>query len=299
MPTCVQLKDLTKCYGSAVALSGLCLEVQTGEVLGLLGPNGAGKTTTLYLLTGLIRPTSGQVMVFERNLERHFIEIAGRMGVVVERPAFYGYLSARDNLKLLARLSGREVTVDRALDLVGLLRVARQKVAGYSHGMRQRLALAQALLTEPELLVLDEPTSGLDIESSQEMLRLLRHLAKEANVTIIFSSHMMHEVEALCDRVAIINRGRLVACEETESLLSYDSTHVDVLLDAPEAAAKRLAEQDWVEEAALEGFTVRVTLDGATVHQLTAFLVAGGYRISGIIPRRRTLQEYFLKVLNP
>jgi ABC-2 type transport system ATP-binding protein len=221
------------------------------------------------------------------------------MGVVVERPTFYNYLSARDNLKLLARLSGRDVTVDRALDLVGLLRVSRQKVGAYSHGMRQRLALAQALLTEPELLVLDEPTNGLDVESAQEMLRLLRRLAKDAKVTVIFSSHVMNEVEALCDRVAIINRGRLVACDETESLLSYDLTQVDVLVEAPEAVTKKLNEQDWVEQAELEGGKIRVTLGDASVHQLTAFLVTGGYHVSGIIPRRRTLQEYFLKVLKP
>ena len=148
-------------------------------------------------------------------------------------------------------------------------------------------------------MLLDEPTSGLDVESTQEILRLLRFLADDAKVTIVVSSHMLHEVETLCDRVAILNQGRLLACEETNALLSYDQSHVEILVDAPEAAAKRLAEQPWVESAELSAGLVVVRLHpGSTPHQLTTFLVGSGYKITGIIPRRRTLQDYFLKVLN-
>lgn len=272
--------------------------MEPGEVFALLGPNGAGKSTTLAMLTGLLRPTSGSISIFGKDLGKHFLEIAPRMGVVVERPAFYEHLSVRRTLILAARLAQREVTVDRTLDLVGLLPLGGERVGRLSHGLRQRLALALALLTEPELLILDEPTNGLDVESTQELLRLLRSLADAANVTIVFSSHMLHEVEMLCDRVAVLNKGRLVACERTEALLSYDQSSVEVLLDAPEAAAKQLRAQSWVDAVEVKPGRLHVHLNGAKAHTLTTFLVGAGYKLSGVIPRRRTLQEYFLKALN-
>jgi len=297
MPTCVETTDLTKCYGNVVAVGGLSLEIDAGEVFGLLGPNGAGKSSTLYMLTGLVRPTSGGVTIFGKDLRRGFLEIAGRMGVLVERPSFYNHMTARDNLLLLACLCGRRVTVDRALDRVGMLWAANQKVATFSHGMRQRLGLAQALLTEPELLILDEPTNGLDAESTRDTLRLLRLLAEQAKVTIIVSSNLLHEVETLCDRVAIMNRGRLLACERTDKLLSYDPKQVEVLVESPESATKRLKEQPWVASVEQHHGKISVKLGEANIHQLTSFLISSGYIVSGIIPQRRSLQDFFLKVL--
>ena len=238
MACCIQTTELTKCYGNTVAVGGLSLEVESGEIFGLLGPNGAGKSTTLYMLTGLVPPSSGSISIFGKDLRRGFLEIANRMGVLVARPALYDHLSVRQNLILLSKLARREVTVDRALDLVGLLEESHKKVGTISTGMLQRLGLAQAILTEPELLILDEPASGLDVESKQEIFKLLRRLASEAKVTIVLSSHLMHEVEEVCDRVAVINKGRLVSCDRTDALLSYDQKNVDVLLDYPEAAAE-------------------------------------------------------------
>ena len=298
MAVCIQIVELVKRYGSTLAVDHLNLEVQAGEVLGLLGPNGAGKSTTIGMLVGLIHPTSGSVSVFGKDLRRHYLEIMSRLGVVCERPSFYGHLSARENLVILARLARREVTIDKALDRVGLLDVASKRVQTLSMGMRQRLGLAQALLLEPELLILDEPANGLDPEATREMLVLLRHLANEAFVTIVFSSHMLHDVEELCDRVAIINKGRLITCERTDALLSYDQTHAEVLMDAAEAAARRLADLAWVVSVEARPGRLDVVLRDANIHQLNSFLLNTGYRVAGIMPRRRTLQDYFLKVLN-
>ncbi len=298
MPVCIQTANLTKCYGSVVAVSGLSLDIQMGEVVGLLGANGAGKSTTLYMLAGLAPPTSGTVSLFGKDICRNFLQIAPRMGVLTERPSFFDYLTARRNLMVLADLAGKEITVDRALDRVGLLQAAGRRVGTFSLGMRQRLGLAQALLTEPELLLLDEPTSGLDPESTQDILALLRRLSNEANVTIVFSSHMLHEVENLADRVAILNKGRLLAIEPTEKLLSWDLSRVELLVDAPDTVAKRLLEQTWITEATALSGRVEVVLNDATVHQLAGFLLGSGFVVSGIIPRRRTLQDYFIKVLN-
>lgn len=298
MAVCIQISNLTKCYGPVVAVGGLSLDIEQGEVVGLLGPNGAGKSTTLHMLSGLCPATSGGITVFGKDLHASFLDVAPRMGVLVERPAFYDYMSARRNLLLLASLSRREVAVDQALDRVGLLYAANRRVGGFSQGMRQRLGIAQALMTEPELLILDEPANSLDAESAQDVLRMLRALASEARVTIVVASHMLHEVETLCNRVAILNRGRLVACEPTDSLLSYDQSQVDLLVDAPGAAARHLRDQEWVESAEQVSGRVAVRLTNANVHQLTAFLVSGGFKLSGVIPRRRTLRDYFLKVLN-
>lgn len=298
MPPCIQVQNLTKYYGPVAAVDTLNFEVEQGEIFGLLGPNGAGKSTTLHMLTGLVRPSSGRIAIFGKNLRRNRLEIAQRMGVLVERPAFYDHLTVAWNLQILSKLAGKAVTIDRALDMVELLHVADVKVGALSQGLRQRLGLAQAFLTEPELLVLDEPTSGLDAEHSQEIWKLLRRLADKAHVTIVLSSHAMHEVEALCDRVAILNQGKLVSCDRTDALLSFDQSIVEVLIDGPDAAARRLSEEDWVESVEPKPGRLVVRMRSPDTHKLITTLVGAGYKLSGVIPRRRTLQEYFLKALN-
>lgn len=292
------MAGLTKRYGAVTAVRDLSLEVQTGEILGLLGPNGAGKSTTLSMLAGLTPRTAGMIAVFGRDMPKKFLEIAPRMGVLMERPAFYEFLSVRRNLKALAALSQRDVTLDRVLDMTGLLPLAGVRVGRLSAGSRQRLGLAQALLTEPELLLLDEPARGLDVEASQEVFQLLRRLADDAGVTVVVSSHMLQEVESLCDRVAVLNRGSLVACEATADLLLADAGHVEVVVDALEAAAKRLREQPWVTRVEQKSGRLHVALADASAHQLNAFLVGAGYKVSALVPRRRTLREYFLRIMN-
>ena len=298
MATCICFENVTKSFGDTLAVNQLTLEVNAGEILGVLGPNGAGKSTFLYMLSGLLRPTSGSITVFGKDLSTHYVEIAARMGVLVERPALCDFLSVQRNLRLQARLAGREVNIKRALDLAGIVAVADQRVGTLSLGMRQRLGLAQAMLTEPELLILDEPTQGLDVEATQEILLLLRRLADEAGVTVVISSHLMQEVEMLCDRVAIIQHGKLVACEERDALLSYDKSQVEVLLEGGESAARKLLEESWVESVEVKPGRLVVRLQKGTIHQLNSFLLNAGYQVAGIIPRRRTLKDYFLKVLN-
>lgn len=293
----IEIMDLTKRYGKVCAVDHVSLDVKEGEVLGLLGLNGAGKSTTLYMLAGLVRPTSGSISMFGLDLRRHFLEIVHRIGYLVERPAFYDYLSVRENLALCARLAGRRAEIDRTLEQVDLLYAARKKARALSTGMRQRLGLAQALLFNPDLLILDEPTSGLDPEATRDLLTLLRTLTRENQITLVFSSHMLHEVEELCDRVAIINQGRLVACERMDHLLHYEWSTVDVLVDAPERVVAGVRAQVWVSSAQVSNGKLEVVLADAPVHRLTTYLVHEGCEVNGVIPRRGTLQEYFLKVL--
>src|SRR5258708_11676066 len=205
------IHGLSKTYGSRQAVRHLDLEVDRGEVFGFLGPNGAGKTTTIRMALGLIRPTSGRVEILGRDVRRHRAEVLTRVGAVVETPALYPQLSARDNLRAFAHLTGGvpAARLDEVLALVGLAGRQRDRVRSFSTGMKGRLALAVALLNDPELLVLDEPANGLDPAGIVEMRDLLRRLAAEGR-TVFISSHVLSEVQQICDRVAIIDLGRLV-----------------------------------------------------------------------------------------
>src|ERR1700716_2515915 len=207
----VQAEGLVKRYGEIVAVDHVDLTVQTGDVYGYLGPNGAGKTTSLRMLLGLIRPTEGSAKLFGRNPLHDGARALEGVAGFVEAPRFYPYLSGRKNLELLAAFDGGEASrrVDEALDTVELADRAKDKVRGYSHGMRQRLGIAAALLREPRLLILDEPATGLDPGGMRDMRSLIRRLADEA-ITVLLSSHQLPEVQDLCDRVAIVDRGRVV-----------------------------------------------------------------------------------------
>jgi ABC-2 type transport system ATP-binding protein len=298
MSDCVRLEGVTKTYGATAAVSDLSFTVEEGEVFGIVGPNGAGKSTTLGMLSGLIRPTGGTITIFGKDRRQHALHIAQRTGVLTEDPSFYDHLSVSKNLLIFARLAGREVTLNKVLDLVGLDQVADQRAGTLSRGMRQRLGLAQAFLTEPELLLLDEPTSALDAEQSHEIVELLRRLSKVAGVTIIMSSHQIDEIEALCDRIAVLDRGRLAQCDRTEALLSFDKSQVDVYLDAAEAAGRRLQQEPWVESIEVRRGRLHVRLREGGPQQLSAYLVNAGYQITGIMPRRRSIQELYLKAGN-
>lgn len=298
MATCVALHAVSKRFAGRTALETLSLEVERGEVLALLGPNGAGKSTTLHLIAGLMRPDSGTIRVFGKEARRHGLEIAGRMGVALERPAFYEHLSVRQNLRAQAMLAQRAVNVDRALDLVGLLEEGDTRAGVLSQGMRQRLSLAQAMLTEPELLLLDEPANALDLDAAAELLRYLRRAATGAKVTIIFACHQLHEVEMACDRAAILEGGRLLACERVDALLTRDPTRCEVLLEGAEGAAKRLLDQTWVISAEARPGCVQVHLRDANPQQLVSFLIGAGYPLAGLIPQRRSLREVMLRITN-
>src|SRR3954469_15212197 len=203
----IEVRGLVKRYGEITAVDGVDLTVEAGDVFGYLGPNGAGKTTSLRMLLGLIRPTEGSVRLFGRDPQLSVTALEGVAGFV-EAPRFYPYLSGRTNLELLAALDGdgAEARIDEVLDVVELRDRAGDRVGGYSHGMRQRLGLAAALLRRPRLLLLDEPTTGLDPAGMRDMRALVRRLAGDG-ITVLLSSHLMDEVEALCNRVAILRAG--------------------------------------------------------------------------------------------
>ena len=293
-PVVLATAGLSKHFGRLRAVDGLDLAVPAGCVYGFLGPNGSGKTTTIRMALGLIRPTAGRVEVMGRNLA-HRARALAEVGAQVESPAFYNYLSGRRNLELLAALTGPVArgAIDAALARVRLDGRERDKVRTYSQGMKTRLALAQALLPRPRLLVLDEPTNGLDPQGMKEVRELIRDLARDDGITIFLSSHLLAEVQQVCDRVAVIHKGRLVAQGPVAELLRGDG-EVCVRCDEPERAA--VAARAVAGEATVTADGLRVALAEEAVPELVAALVAAGVRVREVVRERRTLEEFFLGV---
>ncbi len=294
----VRAKGLTKVFKGRRAVDGLDLEVVQGEVFGFLGPNGAGKTTTIRMLLGLIKPTSGTAELLGYNVSTHHRQALQRVGAVVETPCFYKHLSGRENLRIFARLAGgaSDQRIEEVLELVGLKGRAGDRVKTYSHGMRQRLGIAQALLPAPELVILDEPTNGLDPRGMKEIRDLVAHLAKTRAITIFLSSHLLHEVEQLCNRVAIVDHGRTVATGRVEELLNPDPNLVRLRLEPPGEAKKFLATVAGVTEIEEDGKYLRLRLAGTDVPRVVAACVAGGLSVCEVSPERGTLEEYFLDI---
>jgi ABC-2 type transport system ATP-binding protein len=230
----IEAEKLTKKYGIQVAVNNLTLQIQEGEVFGFLGPNGAGKTTTLLMFLGLTEPTSGKVRVIGFDPTREPLRVKEKVGYLPENVGFYDDMDARQNLRFIARLNrmpdGVSVKrIDELLEEVGLLEEAKKKVGTYSKGMRQRLGIAEVLIKEPKLIFLDEPTIGLDPDGTNRMLDLIRSLSREKNITIFLSSHLLDQVQRICDRVGIMIKGNLVALgpiqELAEKKLGIDKEH--------------------------------------------------------------------------
>lgn len=218
----LSVKDLKKVIGRRVIIKGLTFDLREGEVFGFLGPNGAGKTTTIRMLVGLIKPTSGSIHICGYNIEDDFQDALKNLGCIVENPELYPYLSGYNNLLHFARmLEGvGEERIKEVTELVGLTERIHDKVKTYSLGMRQRLGIAQALLGNPKVLILDEPTNGLDPAGIREMREFIRFLAEHEGLSVLVSSHLLSEIQLLCDRVAIIVKGTIIRTDTVENLLS-------------------------------------------------------------------------------
>jgi ABC-type multidrug transport system ATPase subunit len=292
----IELIGLSKTYGrrngGVRAVRDVSLSVNAGEVYGFLGPNGAGKSTTIRMLIGLIAPTSGEARLFGTGLSGN-ASVLRRVGSLVDGGAFYPFLSGRRNLEVLARTHGGGAErIDALLDRVGLAGDARRKVKGYSTGMRQRLGVAAALLNDPEVVILDEPVNGLDAAGIQEMRRLIRSLAVDRGKTVFLSSHLLHEVQQVCDRVAIISKGEIVREATIADLLRQDDgLRIEAApLDAAQAAlAKR-----WPVERDGEALVVRAPR--AEAPEVVRLLVEARADLFRLIPEQRNLEEVFLSI---
>ncbi len=293
----VRLKGLTKRFGSLTAVDKLDLDVIPGEVFGFLGPNGAGKSTTIGMMLGLIAPTAGSVEMFGLDASRRRSEVLQRVGAIIEAPAFYPYLSGKDNLRVVTRYSGgrHESQISEVLELVGLSGREKDKIKHYSTGMKQRLGLASVLLGEPELIVLDEPTAGLDPAGTHEFRELIRAVAAESGRTVFMSSHLLSEAQQTCDRVAIINRGRTVLQESLEDLL-HRAGGVYFEVDKPEKAKTALTDAGVEASVGSEPNTVWAEVARERIGELNSLLVGEGLVVSGSGARSSDLESVFLEV---
>lgn len=293
----IEVRGLTKRFGRVRAVEGLDLTVPRGSLFGFLGPNGAGKSTTIRALTGLIRPTAGEVRLLGVPV-RDRLSLGSRVGALIEEPASYPHLTAWQNLTLLTSLSGgcSRDEIAQVLETVDLTGAADRRVGGYSHGMRQRLGIAQALLPRPELLILDEPASGLDPQGLADVRGLLRSLHEEG-MTIFLSSHMLGEVEMTCTHVAVIANGQAVAQGEVGGMLRSAGPKVRFVVDDAEQALSALREVPRIEAEVVGDRTLEVEGDDLDAADLNELLVREGVRVHEVTPMKRTLESFYMDVM--
>jgi ABC-2 type transport system ATP-binding protein len=293
----IEVRGLVKRYGEIVAVDDVDLTVNPGDIFGYLGPNGAGKTTSLRMMLGLIRPTAGSVRIFGRDPQISVTALEGVAGFV-EAPSFYPYLSGRANLELCAALDGGSgARIDEVLETVELRDRAKDKVRGYSHGMRQRLGIASALLRNPRLLLLDEPTTGLDPAGMRDMRELIRDLGGRG-ITVLLSSHQMMEVEELCNRVAIIRTGRVAYEGSLAELRSWAGISYRLRTIDDRRARGVCVAQPGIEEVAdapPAGLTFKAS-DESAVAALSLALAESGIPVLELTPRRATLEDLFFQL---
>lgn len=295
----IELSGLTKKFKDLVAVNNLDLNVYRGDVFGFLGPNGAGKSTTIRMMLTLIKPTSGSIKLFGKSLDQNRKEILKKIGAIVEKPDFYLYLTAYKNLEILGKISGADVSkknIMAMLETVGLAKRANSKVKTYSHGMKQRLGIAQALLHDPELIILDEPTTGLDPQGMKEVRDLILFLSKEKGKTIFLSSHILREVEIIASRMIIINKGTTQVEGTVNELLDSQNALVTIEVGSPEETINLLKQSSWKDcIKSTEGNEIILDLDRKDLAAVNKYLVQNSVDVSAFIPSR-SLEEYFLKI---
>ncbi len=302
----IQMERLTRFYGSLKAVDDVTLSVERGEVFGVLGPNGAGKTTMVRLLNGVLSPSGGSCRVLGFDPTRQGSEVRRRTGVLTESPALYERMSARENLRFFGTLYGMDETTlprraDEMLEIFGLAERADDKVGGFSKGMKQRLALARALLHEPEALFLDEPTAALDPEAARRVTELVIEFARQAGRTVFLCTHYLPEAQRLCDRVAVLNRGRLLAVGTLDQLARtlWHGTWVDVdcRSEPSPSLSGALRTVDGVMEARLDGTRITVQVESdERIPAVVRALVDHGALVLRVAPREHTLEDVYFEL---
>ncbi|HEY6331278.1 MAG TPA: ABC transporter ATP-binding protein, partial [Blastocatellia bacterium] len=296
----LETSGLTKRFGKRYAVDGLSLKVEKGDIFGFLGQNGAGKSTTIRMILRLVRPTSGGIRLLDADMGRHPLRALRRTGAIVESPAFYDRMSGRDNLRMLSQMSGgsSDQRISETLDIVGLSGRAGDQVRVYSHGMRQRLGIAQALLPGPDFVILDEPTDGLDPQGIHEVRSLIVRLRDELGLTVLLSSHMLHEVEQICNRVAIIDHGKLLYQGAIDELVGTQRI-IKLRVSSPDIAYEMLSADPDVTVSRDGDQCLHFKADEDHVPRINSMLVRQGLDVMELSPRKETLEEVFLRLTKP
>lgn len=287
---------LTKTIGKKTVVDQVNLQINKGDIYGFLGPNGAGKTTTIRMLLGLIRPTRGEVRIFGKELRKDKIGILRRIGSLVEYPSYYGHLTAYENLEAVRRITGvAKSRIDEVLAIVRLTGEAKRAVKGYSLGMKQRLGIALALLSEPELLILDEPTNGLDPSGILEMRELIKRLPDEYGITVMVSSHLLSEIDQTATQVGIISQGRLIFQDSIETLRKRSSSSIRIQVNDVRSTHALLLRNGY--KANVEDGTISIDYrPDETVGAIVKELVQQHISVYRVQEEKRTLEQIFLEL---
>lgn len=296
----IEVSHLVKHFGKIKAVDDTSFDVYPGDVYGFLGPNGAGKSTTIRSILSLIKPTGGQIKVFGRDISTHRNYILQRIGCIVEKPDFYNYLSAEKNLEIFARISGVRIQkskVHEIIEFVGLKGREKDKLRGFSHGMKQRLGIAQTLIHDPELIILDEPTTGLDPQGIIDIRNLILQLKNERNKTILLSSHILSEIELIANRMVIINKGKTVVQGSVSELLNAEDLIVSFQVDDV-AKAKTIAQSSALNVTIenVDHSNLFIHISQEKVPLLNKLFCENGVQVFSIEAKRK-LEDYFLKLI--
>lgn len=291
-------EEVSRTIGKRKIIDNISMEIEEGEIFGFLGPNGAGKTTTIRMITGLIAPTSGELFIMGHSLKTDRYKALSHVGAIVENPEMYNFLTGYENLRQLARIDDR-ITDDRIHEVVyevGLSGRIHDKVKTYSLGMKQRLGLAQALMHKPKLLVLDEPSNGLDPAGIIEFRERIRRLAKEEGMAVFISSHILSEIEQLCDRVAIINHGIIQSIDRLHEDMGEDEW-ISITVRNPAAVKILLGEFGGIRKLQMVDRELMMDMDPRRVPEMIIFLAARGALIEQVAPKRMGLEQKFMQIV--
>lgn len=292
----IETKNLCKRFGKEKAVTDLNMKIRKGEIYGFLGPNGAGKTTTIRMLLGLMKPTSGSVHIFQKDLKRERIEILRKVGSLVENPSYYPHLTGFENLEAIRKILGvPKSKIYEVLDIVRLSDAAHKKVKGYSLGMKQRLGIAAALLHNPELLILDEPTNGLDPSGIIEMRNLIKQLPASFGMTVVISSHLLSEIDQMATTVGVVSKGKLIYQDSIEAMRLHAQHSVTIKVNETEQAWRALLAKGIRSDMEQDRLSLHERSDHDVAKAVT-LLASEGYDIYRVEENRRSLEDIFLQM---
>ncbi|MGE1007319.1 ABC transporter ATP-binding protein [Bacillus cereus] len=298
MTTILSVRDVKKVIGKKTIVENISFDVKQGEVFGFLGPNGAGKTTTIRMLVGLIKETEGTISIGGYSIKENFREAMRQIGSIVENPELYTYLTGWENLKQFARMLGG-ISDERIIEIAHMVHLDERihdKVKTYSLGMKQRLGIAQALLGNPKLLILDEPTNGLDPAGIRELREFIHKLVKEENMSVFISSHLLSEVQMICDRVAIIHKGKMIKVAKVEELIKTASDRVEWIVTPISKAKDMLVDAEEVREVSIEGDRLLCRMHISSISNWNKTFVENGIDVHSVKELVFTLEDLFIEL---
>lgn len=301
MSSILRTTQLTKVFQGREVVSNVNMNIKQGEIYGFLGPNGAGKTTIMKMITNLVKPTGGEIEIFGEKLTAKSYHLLGRMGTIIEVPVFYDRLKARENLELHCEYMGyyNKKSINDALELVNLTNIDNKPVKDFSLGMKQRLGIARAIITKPELLILDEPINGLDPVGIKEIRDLFKMLSKEYGITLLVSSHILGEMEQMADTIGVINHGRLMEEVSMDRVRERNTEYIELIVSDSKKAAFLLSDQlNLTNFKVIDEHTLRVYDTRTAQNEMTKVLVVNDVMIESIHKKNSSLEDYFLSLLN-